>query len=497
MNPFAVWKSHLEEQAKSKEVEQIDEIASNAQILKNALARHEEHALAANKAGDHEKVIVHQKYMNNIKKKLGLLAKIEDRKMDQAIEDEKKEMDEEVEQIDEKSDQAKQNKTNKNVRDVVRGARAVRDSGLDMNPEDTGHKTKQQMNKAAGRALRKDDLDEGAIKLSPEGRRKLAISVGVDPNERPNGTIITKDGVSTFKKKEFNHTDIADGPWKDSPETVTDKSGAKHDPMSRAKDLARRAAAKKRLGEEVEHIDNEAAEDESYSHLKKADKAKKDGNMLDHYKHKIAFHKTQHDISKSNGDHAWAKVHSQMAYPQVRELAKLQHAAAAHHMLDANDAKSKGNMKEYHNHMLAHHNVWKDIHTRLGGADNSAAKGHEQMGDIHRSKIKEEVEQIDETLGRQEWDSHINSVTAVHRKAGNKVVDVSAKKQEYTIVRPDGRATKTKFTPSGLTHETLGYITPGDSADHDVVPADKNPVGNQKGSKRGTYINTKVTKKRT
>ena len=321
MNPFAVWKSNLEEQANAKE---------------------------------------ELKALNKLTK-------------------------EEVEQIDEKSAQAFRNKIDKNVRDVVLGARAIRDSGLDMNPEDTGHKTKYQMNKAAGRALRKEEseqVDETWSKDQLAGihamHDKMSKSVGIDPSKK-YGTIITK-------KKAFDPTDIAAGPWKDSPETVTDKSGAKHDPMSRAKDLARRAAAKKWLGEEVEQIEEKST-----------------------------------------------------------------------------------------------------LLQRLAGKVMATSAGA-------RALREEEVEQIDETLARQEWDAHLASVTASHRKAGNKVIDINASKQHYTVVAPDGRATKTNFTPSGVKHETLGYITPGDSADADVVPAEKNPRGRPTGSKSGTLWNKKTTK---
>ena len=111
-----------------------------------------------------------------------------------------------------------------------------------------------------------------------------------------------------------------------------------------------------------------------------------------------------------------------------------------------------------------------------------------------REQFAEDIEQIDETLARQEWDAHLASVTAAQRKAGNKVIDINASKQHYTVVAPDGRATKTNFTPSGVKHETLGYITPGDSADADVVPAEKNPRGRPTGSKSGTLWNKKTTK---
>ena len=114
-------------------------------------------------------------------------------------------MGEEVEQIDEKSAQAFRNKIDKNVRDVVLGARAIRDSGLDMNPEDTGHKTKYQMNKAAGRALRKEEseqVDETWSKDQLAGihamHDKMSKSVGIDPSKK-YGTIITKKKSSADK----------------------------------------------------------------------------------------------------------------------------------------------------------------------------------------------------------------------------------------------------------------------------------------------------------
>jgi hypothetical protein len=60
--------------------------------------------------------------------------------------------------------------------------------------------------------------------------------------------------LATLKEGKFNQMDVdrqdreaameKDG-WKKTPATVTDKSGAKHSPMSRARDLARLALNKK------------------------------------------------------------------------------------------------------------------------------------------------------------------------------------------------------------------------------------------------------------
>jgi hypothetical protein len=74
------------------------------------------------------------------------------------------------ENISEKSDQAKQNKTIKNMMDASKGAQFNRASGLNMKPSDTGHETPQQMNKALGRSLRKEGMEDT---LHPAGAALL------------------------------------------------------------------------------------------------------------------------------------------------------------------------------------------------------------------------------------------------------------------------------------------------------------------------------------
>ena len=72
----AVWASKNEKGV--KEEAELDEAMTPMQKLKDALDRHSEKAVAANKAGDHEAVKVHQGYMNKIKTKMGKLAKNEE-----------------------------------------------------------------------------------------------------------------------------------------------------------------------------------------------------------------------------------------------------------------------------------------------------------------------------------------------------------------------------------------------------------------------------------
>ena len=60
-----------------------EDVTNAAQRLKAALDRHTEHAVAANRAGDHEAVKVHQGYANKIKTQLGKLAKNEEVEIDE------------------------------------------------------------------------------------------------------------------------------------------------------------------------------------------------------------------------------------------------------------------------------------------------------------------------------------------------------------------------------------------------------------------------------
>jgi hypothetical protein len=64
-----------------------EDVTTAAQRLKAALDRHTEHAVAANRAGDHDAVKVHQEYANKIKTKLGKLAKNEEVELDEKLEE--------------------------------------------------------------------------------------------------------------------------------------------------------------------------------------------------------------------------------------------------------------------------------------------------------------------------------------------------------------------------------------------------------------------------
>ena len=77
-------KSYNDAVAASK-VHVKEDVTTAAQKLKAALDRHTEHAVAANRAGDHDAVKVHQGYANKIKTQLGKLAKNEEVDLDEDV----------------------------------------------------------------------------------------------------------------------------------------------------------------------------------------------------------------------------------------------------------------------------------------------------------------------------------------------------------------------------------------------------------------------------
>ena len=133
---------------------------------------------------------------------------------------------EEVEHIEEKSDQAKQNKTMKNMMDASRGARYKLNNPVPAaEPE---HKNARAHNVAIGRALRK----EGYYEKPASAYRRKGDEIG---------------GGSSKNDVPF------DGPYTKATGNTTDKSGAVHSPMSRAKHLAK-MAMKKSMKEDIDRL---------------------------------------------------------------------------------------------------------------------------------------------------------------------------------------------------------------------------------------------------
>jgi hypothetical protein len=91
--------------------------------------------------------------------------------------------------------------------------------------------------------FQKLELDKIGTPAKPPSTEKRGVKGR--PGQRP---MPTYEEVAAEEKPPF------DGPYKKTPKVVTDKSGAKHDPMSRARDLARQAA-KRQSGLKKESLD--------------------------------------------------------------------------------------------------------------------------------------------------------------------------------------------------------------------------------------------------
>lgn len=100
----------------------------------------------------------------------------------------------------EASAQAKRNKLAKNTQDTIRGARHNVTSPTPLDPEDSGHKTRQAMNKAIGRALRREELDESASSGTLRDQIKAHIH-----NEWKQDTLSGYTGEDHDEKADLEH----------------------------------------------------------------------------------------------------------------------------------------------------------------------------------------------------------------------------------------------------------------------------------------------------
>lgn len=141
-----------------------EDVTTPAQKLKAALDRHTEHAVAANKAGDHDAVKVHQGYANKIKTQLGKLAKNEEVEIDE-------------EQIEERN---KQNAIMRKTMDASRGAKFKARNDTTTPDAEPQHKTAQAHNKAIGRAIRQMsneevEIDEASMTDATMAKREAIV----------------------------------------------------------------------------------------------------------------------------------------------------------------------------------------------------------------------------------------------------------------------------------------------------------------------------------
>ena len=124
---------------------------------------------------------------------------------------EKQQRDLEAEELDERSEQSRQNKVKKNVMDASRGAQYRIRTGLNVDPESTGHKTAQQFNKALGRALRREELEEAELEeAAPVAPSLVKHRIGVTVSD-PNHESVSKRNEKTQKFVVVTHSDNKEG----------------------------------------------------------------------------------------------------------------------------------------------------------------------------------------------------------------------------------------------------------------------------------------------
>lgn len=86
--------------------------------------------------------------------------------------------------------------------------------------------------------------------LTPAEKKKREEIAQAIERENPNMDMAKKMAIATATAKKVAEGSIdeeswrVETPWMKSKEVVTDKSGAKHTPMSRARDIARQAMQK-------------------------------------------------------------------------------------------------------------------------------------------------------------------------------------------------------------------------------------------------------------
>ena len=160
-------------------------------------------------------------------------------------------------------------------------------------------KTKEKKRQMAIAAKLEADRQQNEGVIQPSGTD--AMEVGID---KPKDTVVRdkKGNLISFKHE---------GAWKKSTGTVTDKSGAKHSPMSQARHLAR--SAMKTVKEETEDLEEgyvvrynnpKSEKHGGEKHFDNQDSAKKHadhGNSVDKIGGKYTVHKTNekgHDIKE-------------------------------------------------------------------------------------------------------------------------------------------------------------------------------------------------------
>lgn len=268
-------------------------------------------------------------------------------------------MKEEAEELDEKSDQAKQNKTMKNMMDASRGARFKLNNPVpDAEPE---HKTARAHNVAIGRALRKEDAEQ--------------VEEGY--YEKPASAAYRRKGDEIGGGSSKNDVPF-DGPYTKAKGNTTDKSGAVHSPMSRAKHLAK-MAMKKTMKEDIDRL-FEAKEASEYDY---------EGDMARGQLQSIANNAQKvHDMLKDNDNlPEWVQSKITLAEDYI--------STVANYMMSEIDEQAPvapvPGMKFKNHAVMVHPETKSRVVINRKNIDNYTSDGYKEVRPGQKLKEDEEV----------------------------------------------------------------------------------------------------------
>ena len=366
---------------------------------------------------------------------------------------------------------------------------------------DEAFKSKYGMSKKqAEQHYSSSNLKEGATMTDTIDEKLVGKQKKLDVNK--NGKLDAED----FKKLRKEETDLEEAKCKeDAPFTggvpskgsIKDKSGAVHTPMSRARHAAKEA-------------------------LKQYSKTKKEEVELDEWKVESEWKKSDPEDKRTGMEKAKALA-AKAATPTKLKPKKTFEEVELDEGLHPNKVGSEvymsKSMQDHGKGTVTHYG--KDGHVKVKSHDTGkihkfdyTGKGlgnifdpdaydmaiHGSKNDIHSLRnVKEEVE-LDEEINIfcEEMISHsdFHDKIAMHKKAGNNVVDYdhSEKKAHITTIDKEGMKRKVVYTPKGVSMQNMGQHQ-GDDKDETgekIKKADTTGVkrgrGRPAGSKSGANL---------
>lgn len=298
-----------------------------------------------------------------------------------------------------------------------------------------------------------------------KGAEKYTMSLDSDPRD----FLLSKMGFNEAKEPPF------DMPYKKAePTTKTDKSGAVHTPMSRARDLARQAM-KKQMKEQFDLDITDEQADSLVESINLEEKTLTPAEMKKREEIAQAMERKDPgmDMSKKM---AIATATAKKVAEETEELDEISKATLGSYI-----KKAKGSA------------IGAAQVTGMGASmtgqktqDKAERKVQKRAAGINKAVDRLTSEETDLEEGMISYTDFMDKIK-MHRKAGNKIVDdkYSDKHATYTSVDSEGTAKKITHTPAGVKQQHLGSMKADDDQAAETKPAEKRSRGRPAGSKSG------------